>query len=493
MNKAKKGYTEIFKATALFGGVQVFQILISLIRTKFVAVLLGVHGVGLLTLLNQTISLLSSGTRLGIDQSTTRQIAIAKKENTLTTHIAVSNRWSWIVGLLGAFITLSFAPQISQFTFGNTKYTVAFYWLACTLFLNSLTETQLAILQGMRQLRKLAKANLWGTTLSLILSLPIYYFYGIEGITPSIIITYSCTFLCTYIYYRKADLPTSKVSTTTTLQEGKPLLQVGIMLMISGFTSTLCSYLINIYLNHQPNGLNDVGLYQSGFTLIERYVGLIFVAMSTDYYPRLSAVYKENKALNEMVNQQSCIGLLIICPIICLFIPTSPVIVRLLFTHEFLPIIPFLSWGILGILFQMLAFSISYVIIAKKEMKLFFLTDTLSYTTIILSAIVGYQLWGIEGLGIAFLFSYCCYFIEMLIVARVRYKIQFDIRVKKIAFITLILSLSSFILFQFLSESFPILSYTLMGIIAFIALIYTWKELNKRIDLVHFLHLKKKS
>lgn len=491
MSKEEKGYKDILKATALFGGVQLFQILISLIRTKFVAVLLGVNGVGLLGLFNHTITLLSSGTRLGIDQSTTRQIAIAQKGNTLAKSVQIAQRWSWIVGLFGASITLSLAPQISQWTFGSSQYTLAFCWLACTLLFNSLTETQLAILQGLRRLRRLAKANLWGSSLSLVISLPIFYIWGKEGIVPSIIISYISIFLCTYFFYKKDPLPKVKISAKETLVEGKPLLQIGIMLMISGFASTLCSYLINIYLSHQSGGLNDVGLYQSGFTLIERYVGLIFVAMSTDYYPRLSAVHEDNVQLRTMVNQQSSIGLLIICPIICLFLPTSPLIVRILFTHEFLPVIPFLSWGILGVLFQMLAFSISYVLIAKKDMTLFFLTDALSYTTIIVSAMIGYHLWGIEGLGIAFLFSYACYFIEMLCVAKWHYHLHFTRPLKQIISISILLSFSNFFLFQFMLPHQPLLSYILMGGITLISIVYSWIELNKRIDIRAFLHLKK--
>ena len=40
-------YRNIFKATSLFGGVQVYQILIGIIKQKFVAVLLGTSGVGI--------------------------------------------------------------------------------------------------------------------------------------------------------------------------------------------------------------------------------------------------------------------------------------------------------------------------------------------------------------------------------------------------------------------------------------------------------------
>ena len=44
-DKEQSSYREIFKSTSLFGGVQVFNILIAVIRTKFIAVLLGPAGI----------------------------------------------------------------------------------------------------------------------------------------------------------------------------------------------------------------------------------------------------------------------------------------------------------------------------------------------------------------------------------------------------------------------------------------------------------------
>ena len=88
-------------------------------------------------------------------------------------------------------------------------------------------------------------------------------------------------------------------------------------------------------------GLQDVGIYQSGFGLIDKYVGLIFVAMSTDYYPRLAAVHTQNTKLSSIMNQQTVVSLLILCPVIAIFLPTAPLIVQLLLTKSFLPVIPF--------------------------------------------------------------------------------------------------------------------------------------------------------
>ena len=65
------------KATSFLGGVEVFQIIIQVIRSKFVAVLLGPTGMGIVGLLSSTISLITGFTAFGIRTSAIKNIAEA--------------------------------------------------------------------------------------------------------------------------------------------------------------------------------------------------------------------------------------------------------------------------------------------------------------------------------------------------------------------------------------------------------------------------------
>ncbi|WP_050019956.1 oligosaccharide flippase family protein [Chryseobacterium sp. P1-3] len=77
MSEDKSSYKQIFKATSIFGGVQVFNILISIIRSKFIAVLLGPTGMGIAGLLLSTVTLMSSLTSFGLGVSSVKDIAAA--------------------------------------------------------------------------------------------------------------------------------------------------------------------------------------------------------------------------------------------------------------------------------------------------------------------------------------------------------------------------------------------------------------------------------
>ena len=57
MSENKSSYRQILKATSLFGSVQLFNILIAVLRTKLIAILIGPIGIGIAGLLNSTIEI----------------------------------------------------------------------------------------------------------------------------------------------------------------------------------------------------------------------------------------------------------------------------------------------------------------------------------------------------------------------------------------------------------------------------------------------------
>ena len=137
----KNSYKESLKATSLFGGVQVYNILIGIIRSKFVAVLLGPLGMGINGLLISATDLIMSLTNLGLGTSAVRDIAEAnatQDAGKIALVIRVFRRLVWLTGLLGAVICLLFSPYLSYVTFGNYEYTIAFVFFHRQFFLNSL-------------------------------------------------------------------------------------------------------------------------------------------------------------------------------------------------------------------------------------------------------------------------------------------------------------------------------------------------------------------
>ena len=96
----------ILKYISLFGGVQVLNVLIGIVRNKCVAMLLGPQGVGLISLFNSSTRLIGDATNFGIPMSAVRNLAEdydQGDEEKLTADIAVVRSWSLLTALLGLF------------------------------------------------------------------------------------------------------------------------------------------------------------------------------------------------------------------------------------------------------------------------------------------------------------------------------------------------------------------------------------------------------
>ena len=478
----KSSYRQIVKATSLFGGVQFFQIIISVVRSKFVAILLGPAGMGVVGLLTATTGLVAGLTNFGLGTSAVKNISEAKATNNndrIATVITVVRRLVWITGILGALVTLALSPWLSQFTFGNKDYTIAFIWISITLLLNQLSTGELVVLQGLRKLQQLAKANVYGSFAGLVISIPLYYKFGEGGIVPVIIITAASTLFFTWLFTRNINTSINRVSRTTTVLEGKNMLVMGFMISMSGLISLMVAYIIRIFIN-RTGDVADVGFYSAGFTIINTYVGMVFTAMGTDYYPRLSLVASDDKLCKENINQQSEIALLILAPILITFLVFLNWAVILLYSSEFLSITQMVYWATLGIFFKALSWAVAFVFLAKGASKLFFWNELGGSIHGLVLSILGYHLGGLTGLGISFLVSYMIYFLQVFIIAKLKYNFSFNSSLLTIFLIQFSLAVICFAVVYLVKQPY----FYLIGIllIAFSGW-YSYKELEKRIGI----------
>jgi O-antigen/teichoic acid export membrane protein len=482
MSEQQSSYSQIMKATSLFGGVQVFNILITIIRSKFIAVLLGTTGMGISGLLTATTGLITGMTNFGLSTSAVKNVAAANatgNQTRVAIIIKVLRRWVLVTGLLGMILTIVTAPFLSRLTFGNTDYTFSFIWVSVSLLFAQLSSGQMILLQGMRRLQALAKANLAGSILGLIFTVPLYYFCGIKGIVPAIILTSVVTLAGSWYFARKIEIPKVDVTKIRTFAEGKEMLTMGFMISLSGLIALGSSYIVRIFISSHGD-VDQVGLYNAGFTIINTYVGLIFSAMATDYYPRLAAVSKSNEECRIVINQQTKIALLIISPIIISFLVFIKWIILILYSSKFVPVNEMILWAALGMLFKAITWAMGFILLAKGTSNVFFMSELASNIYILIFNLLGYHFFGLTGLGISFLIGYVLSMIQVFIIAKIKFEFKFQKDTYSIFFKQFTLCLSSFLIAVLIGGK---ASYIIGTILFLTSLLYSFNELDKRMGL----------
>lgn len=493
MSIDKKSYQTVMKATTLFGGVQVVHILITIARSKVIALLLGVEGMGIASLFITPLRLITKITNLGLDQSAVREIAglsedIKKPDQYRA--ITILKKLTWITVILGALMILLFSPLLSRWSFQSDGFIFSFIWLALALIFNQLAGSRLAVLQGLRKLEYLAKSNIYGAICGLIVTIPLYYYLGINGILPAIIITAGFLFFFAQYFYQKLGLQLKTISIKEALSEGGSMLSLGITLSISSFIGLLVAYLVQMFISYQ-SGEIAVGYYSAGIVMLNTYVGLIFKAMSSDYFPRLSAVSNDLSLLSKTVFEQAFVAILIITPIILIFIAFAPLLITLLYSKEFDPTVELVRWGIVGMLFKAVSWSVGYVILAKGDAKLFMKTTIGFNCILLLSNILGYYYGGLEGLGISLLCYFIIHFVAVQLITKMRYNFKMDNDFYSIFIICLLFCTVSFGV-TYLQDIY--MKYSALTGLIFCSLFYSYRLLNQKIGFATLLKpfIKKK-
>lgn len=485
MIESKSSYKSIVKSTALFGGVKVVEVLITIIRTKIVAAILGPEGVGIQAIFNSTLASINQFSSLGIFQSSVREISQAHEsgsETEISRIVQIVKRWIWLVGLIGALICGCCAKWFSEFTLGNSDYTWQFVMLAFALLFWALSSGNITIMQGRRQLTYLARASLIGASLSLVVTIPLYYFFGVMGIAPALIVGYLSTFLVNSYYVNKIKLaPIDKLSLKDAFSGGMSIVKLGIILMFSNGLMTIFTFITNAFISNYGN-ISDVGLFQAAFVITYGNLIILVAIMTADYYPRLSAVCNDEERVRMIVNQQTELLVLIIAPVSILLIILAPIAVRFLYTKEFLEVVPMVRCMSIALIFRVVWHSLSYIVLAKGDKKVYFIYDALIGNGINFILNIGcYYFFGLFGLGVSFLIGAISMVVILYIVTKVKYNFKYMASVHKLFLVYILLSLASYLAIEYMEGYVKYIIASLLFLVSGTISLYV---LNKKTDII---------
>ena len=387
----------------MFGGVQVFQILINLVRGKFVAMLLGPDGMGIASLFTTSSNTIQKFASLGLNLAIVREMAESSRDKeTASGFIAFCLRILAATALLGALVCILFSVPLSRLTFGNTGMTWQFMLLGIAVAFGIAGSGLLSILQGLHEVKRLSKASVVGGLTGLLIGVPLYWIYGTKGIVPAMIALSMAMFIFYYTSLRKAvSIEPFKGFTSRHTPIIKRMIGLGMILMASDLIGTSMTYALNLFISRLGSDY-DLGLYQAANSATAQYSGMVFTAMAMDYFPRLSKAAHDNPLMHSIVNRQTEIVSLIIAPAACLLIITAPLVIRVLFTKQFESILPLMRWMGAGITLRALLMPMAYITFAKDNKKVFFALEGIfgNVLTFTLSCL-GFYFFGLIGLGYA--------------------------------------------------------------------------------------------
>ncbi|MDC0564782.1 O-antigen translocase [Amylibacter sp.] len=409
----------LIKSMLVIGSAQVVNILISIVRMKVLAVLLGPGGVGLLSIYNSLLDMVQQTAGLGMGNSGVREIASSRgDEATLSRVRRVLFAAHLIQGTLAMIAVWLLRERIAIWLFGDTLRATVVGLIGIAILIGLLASAQTALLQGLRKIGNQGRVTVIGAFVGTLAGLAAVWLQGESGLIWFILVQPLAVVLIALHYTRRLPKPISaRLSLVETWEVWKPMAKLGAAFMLGGL-ATVATLLLVRGLISKELGLDAAGYFAASWGITMTYVGFLLGAMGADYYPRLTGVIHDNVAAVQLMNDQAQLGLAVGGPVLLLLIGLAPWMVTLLFSSAFEPAVTLLQWQMLGNVFKLASWALAFSIVAAAHGKTFFLME-LSFNIVFLGMVfIFLPQVGLDVTAYAFVLSYLVYLTIVYVLAR---------------------------------------------------------------------------
>lgn len=409
----------LIKSMLVIGSAQVVTILISIVRMKVLAVLLGPSGVGLLSIFNSLRDMVTQTAGLGMGSSGVREIASSRGEEVALSRVRrVLFAAHLVQGTLAMVVVWVLRDQIATWLLGNAARATEVGLIGVAILLTLLATAQSTLLQGLRRIGDLGRVTVFGAFTGTVVGLAAVWLRGESGLIWFILVQPLATVLIARHYTGSLPMPaTARLSLGETWEVWKPMARLGAAFMLGGVATTATLLLVRGRIS-QELGLDAAGHFAAAWGITITYVGFLLGAMSADYYPRLTEVIHDHVAAVRLMNVQAQLGLAIGGPVLLLLIGLAPWVITLLYSADFEPAVTLLQWQTLGNVFKLASWAMSFSLVAAARAKTYFFME-LSFNIVFLTMVlILLPRIGLEVTAYAFVLGYLVYLTTAYILAR---------------------------------------------------------------------------
>lgn len=402
------------RSMLLIGSAQAVNILISLLRMKLLALMLGPAGIGLLAIWNNLQGTADALAGLGLGNSGVREIAAAKDDPAVLARVRrVLFTANLVQGVLAMALIWLLREPIALWLTGSAAHAVETGLVGVAVLLSLISASQTALLQGLRRIADLGRVTVLSALAGTIVGLAAVWLQGDGGLIWFLIAQPATSVLVAWWFTRR--LPTAGTQPWTVAaiwRVWKPMAALGVVFMLAGLASSATLLLVRGMIGREL-GLEAAGLFAASWAIAMVYIGFLLGAMGADYYPRLVEVIGDPARANRLMNDQMQIGLALGGPILLVLTGLAPWVMALLYSRQFVPAAEMLQWQSLGNVLKLASWPLGFALVAAARSKTFLCVE-LGWNALFLGILwVGLSSFGLALAGIGFVVAYAGYFLAL--------------------------------------------------------------------------------
>jgi PST family polysaccharide transporter len=388
------------------------------ISNKVVAIYTGPAGVALVGAFTNFILIVFTFANGAINTGVVKYTAEynedeSKLKRLFSTAFKISVWCSIIVGI----ILICFGNYLTSWVFTSPIFIMPVRVLGLTIILYSLNSLLISILNGKTALRAYTIVNSAATTVGLLFTIVLVYFYNIKGALYSLVLAQSVVFFISVaLVVRSSWFSWDYFRQQYDQQIASKLSRYSLMAIVTVFTVPLSQLILRNMLINKV-GLDAAGYWQGMMRISDGYLMIVTTSLATYYLPVLASIKtKSGLRLEVFKVSRFVLPAVLLGGTLIFFLRFF--IIQLLYTGKFVEMENLFVWQLAGDFFKVAGWLLSYIMLAKAITKIYIITElcfTLSY--------IGLGYWFVtlqqlRGVTMAFALNNAVYLIVMVFIFR---------------------------------------------------------------------------
>lgn len=410
--------SDLFTTTFWNGIATAVKMGTGLISNKIIAVYLGPSGLALLGQFSNFMGMVTQFATGGFISGITKYIAEytgeEQKQNSVLSTGFKSILITTFIATLFVFIA---ADYLCNSILHTPKYQNVFYIFSVTLILFTLNSFFLAVLNGFKEFKKIVYVNISSALVGLLITVLLVMKYGVYGALIGLVLSTTLIAFITFGFvYNSAWFSAKKLWQKFDFLMLKKLANFTLMNLVSIFSYLYIQLSIRTYIINNLS-IEEAGYWQGIIKISDIYLSVIITTLSIYYMPRLSEI-KDNIKLKEEIfkGYKFLLPLTIFISMLIYFL--KGFIITTLFSKEFKPMESLFFFQLLGNVFKIASWLLSFLMVSKAMTKLFVITELLFNFGYFGLVYIFVNLIGLQGVVLAYLVNYILYLLYFVVVFR---------------------------------------------------------------------------
>lgn len=423
MGKITRKMTNLFRRASKADIVRVFsftsistlvKMLTGFVSVKVVASIIGPAGVALVGQLNNFASIAMSLSSGGINNGITKYISEFKNdEGKVRTYLSTALSITVICSLCVGVAMILLNRLLSKLILQTNDYWYVFLIFGVTILLYALNQMLLSVVNGFKDFKKYVKINIANSIVGLCFTLAFVLTLGLPGALVSAVTYQSVMMFITLWMIRKSSWATwSNFKERLNKLASKQYFKYTLMTLTTAAMVPISQLVLRSYVISEISPV-EAGWWEAMNRLSNMYLMIITSSFTVYYMPRLSELSDKIELRREIFKAYKVILPILILGITVVYL-FRHLIIRILFTPEFLPMENLFIWQLIGDLFKICAWLLSFIMVAKAMTKEYITTEVIFAISYIVLSFIFMHLKGVVGITQAYLLNYIIYLLCMV-------------------------------------------------------------------------------